>query len=334
MALPTVHDVFISYAHADDETPHGAEYGWVTTFKEELRKRLRQKLGGSGADIWMDHLLAANYQVTPTLLQTLQQSRTLLLFLSPSYQKSEWCQKELGEFLQHNQADKNKENVFIVEIEPVDRNKWHPLLRDLTAIRFWEKNEVHPAPRLYGYPTPDPKENSPYWLRLNEVAHYIAEHLRKVLAIASSAGAVPTAPVVSATSKPLIWLAEPSEDLISQWYEIAAALRQNGCDLCPTGPQHYDRTSKTSFERELRQDLTVATLYIQLLGTTPGSPTENGTTYTALQNSVARAVALEQRRTLLQWRDPSIVLNNIEDPAYRQLITGATASILFKTILG
>ena len=32
------HDVFVSYAHSDDERPQGAEFGWVTTFKEELAK--------------------------------------------------------------------------------------------------------------------------------------------------------------------------------------------------------------------------------------------------------------------------------------------------------
>ena len=25
------HDVFVSYAHSDDECPKGAEFGWVTT---------------------------------------------------------------------------------------------------------------------------------------------------------------------------------------------------------------------------------------------------------------------------------------------------------------
>ncbi len=65
-----VQDVFISYGHADDEVPYGAKFGWVTTFVEELKKRLRSKLGGSGARIWMDYQLAANDQVTETLLDT------------------------------------------------------------------------------------------------------------------------------------------------------------------------------------------------------------------------------------------------------------------------
>ena len=42
------HDVFVSYSHSDDECPKGAEFGWVTTFKEELRKLLRMEDWWSG----------------------------------------------------------------------------------------------------------------------------------------------------------------------------------------------------------------------------------------------------------------------------------------------
>ena len=97
----SAYDIFVSYAHADDEIPAGARNGWVTTLVEELNKVLRRKLGGSGARIWMDHQLAANANVLNTLLATLRSSRTLLLVMSPGYHQSVWCQRELGNFLSH-----------------------------------------------------------------------------------------------------------------------------------------------------------------------------------------------------------------------------------------
>jgi len=48
-------DVFVSYAHADDEPPMGAAKGWVTTLADELRKMLRRKLGVCEARLFMDH---------------------------------------------------------------------------------------------------------------------------------------------------------------------------------------------------------------------------------------------------------------------------------------
>jgi hypothetical protein len=92
------HDVFVSYAHSDDECPKGAEFGWVTTFKEELRKLLRRKIGGQGADIWMDHLLTSNDRVTDTLIQTVRDSHTIVLFMSRGYLRSQWCQAEINSF--------------------------------------------------------------------------------------------------------------------------------------------------------------------------------------------------------------------------------------------
>ncbi len=111
-----VQDIFISYAHADDEIQLGAEAGWVTTFVDELKKLLRRKLGGNGASVWMDHQLAANEQVTVTLMGSVARSRTIVLFMSPGYSMSDWCQKEIGCFLETNRATKNKENVFIVDL--------------------------------------------------------------------------------------------------------------------------------------------------------------------------------------------------------------------------
>ena len=94
------YDVFVSYARSDDECPKGAEFGWVTTFKEELRKLLRRKIGGQGADIWMDHLLTSNDRVTDTLMQTVRESRTIVLFMSRGYLQSQWCQAEINRFLE------------------------------------------------------------------------------------------------------------------------------------------------------------------------------------------------------------------------------------------
>ena len=55
------HDVFISYAHVDNEPLPPASEGWVNTLVRALKVRLAQKLGRREAcNIWMDGLLAGN----------------------------------------------------------------------------------------------------------------------------------------------------------------------------------------------------------------------------------------------------------------------------------
>jgi hypothetical protein len=120
--------LFVSYAHADDEVPVGARKGWVTTLVDELNKVLRRKLGGSGASIWMDHHLAANANVSETLLETVRSSQTMLLVMSPGYRRSAWSQFELVNFLARPVSRKGKDNVFVVEIDDrVARESWHSL---------------------------------------------------------------------------------------------------------------------------------------------------------------------------------------------------------------
>jgi len=102
-------DLFLSYAHADDEVPAGASKGWVTAVVDELSKVLRRKLGRSGARIWMDQELAANANVSATLLDAVRSSQTLLLVMSPGYQLSPWCKRELGNFLAYSASQKSKD---------------------------------------------------------------------------------------------------------------------------------------------------------------------------------------------------------------------------------
>lgn len=68
------YDVFVSYAHSDDEVPLGAEKGWVTTLVGELGKMLHRKLGGTGANVWMDYRLAGGQSIDDTLLRGVRAS--------------------------------------------------------------------------------------------------------------------------------------------------------------------------------------------------------------------------------------------------------------------
>ena len=90
------YDVFVSYAHIDDEPLPGAEDGWISTFHSHLVKILAQQLGRSDIfSIWIDHRLRGNDPVTEEIQTVLKNSATILLFLSKGYLGSSWCRQEL-----------------------------------------------------------------------------------------------------------------------------------------------------------------------------------------------------------------------------------------------
>ncbi len=337
-----ISDVFISYAHADDEVPYGATSGWVSLFVDELKKRMRSILGGDGARIWMDYQLAANDLVTDKLVETVCKSRTVVLFMSKGYSRSEWCQKELGTFLEHNKAQTHKESVFIVELAPTNRESWHPRLQELTPIRFWREDQDQ-VPQLMGMPVPKPDQDDPYWRNLNKLAHLLAKHLEANPVTSLSATVapvfVPPMPVMSnnwqtstldaniSNTKPIIWIAEPTDDLIDEWESLAEAIRQAGHDLRPIGLDTYPRSSETEFLQSLYTDLSGSQLFVQLLGQVAGrKPKDGSLSYTALQGIAASNAAKQQQSPFLQWRNRELKLENVADEAHRQLLTGAIAS--------
>jgi hypothetical protein len=330
-------DVFVSYAHSDDVPPRMAQYGWVTTFVVELKKVLRRKLGGAGADVWQDHQLASNQKVPDTLVQEVRDSRTIVLFMSPGYLQSRWCHDELDTFLRDNQATKNQESVFVVAIEHTDRESWPARVRDLTPIQLYQQT-LGGETELLGYPNPPSEGGLPYWTKLNEVAHLIARHLellnRKqpdVPPIPSGSGLPRSANADvrdAARSLPVVWIAQPTEDLHVQWESLASAIRQRGVNVRPLGHSTYPLSDPATFRASVEADLAASTLVIQLVSAAPGAPIGSGAaTTTALQSALALVHAQTSPGVvMLKWRPSEIQLDQIKDEAHRSLLQGAIAS--------
>ena len=97
-------DIFISYAQVDNEPLNfnDREVRWVSHLKEQLQKRVDQKLGRKGASkIWMDlDDLAGNESVTPAIDSAIHKTAALVVVLSDGYLRSMWCQQEIRTFVE------------------------------------------------------------------------------------------------------------------------------------------------------------------------------------------------------------------------------------------
>ncbi len=321
------YDIFVSYAHADDDVPCGADYGWVTTFVEELKKILRRKLGGKGASVWMDHALAANDIVDQELVDMVKASRTLVMFLSPGYLQSIWCSKELGLFLETNAAHKNKESVFIVELEPRPREKWHPRLQALTPIQLY-KHDLKGQACLLGYPRPPTDADNPYWIQLNSLADSISTFLAQSQPQTASVPKQPvTTPAQPKVPAPLVWIAQPPFEFVQEWLLITEALKQRGVRFLPLAPDVYPRDSAERLRESVQADMREATLLVQLFGDDPGMPLEGGQgTLTTIQATLVQLQCqCRSQLRCMRWRRPDIQLELIQDATYRDLLQGAMA---------
>jgi|SRR5215471_228394 len=89
------HDVFISYAHADD-IPDASGQGWVSQFVAQLERALKQRLAGTEAlRIFFDSRDLNSNQQLHEMLGAACNSAVFVAVASRSYASRDWTKREL-----------------------------------------------------------------------------------------------------------------------------------------------------------------------------------------------------------------------------------------------
>ncbi|HEX8106177.1 MAG TPA: toll/interleukin-1 receptor domain-containing protein [Kofleriaceae bacterium] len=171
-------DVFVSYAHVDDQPLPGARDGWVSLLGDALKTFLAMQLGRAEVlAVWRDRQLTGHTQLTPEILTAARNSATLLIVLSEGYLASDWCWSEYREFVKL--AGAGTRRLFVVERMPIERGRKPEELRDLLGYPFWVRDHSDGPARTLGVPVPRPDEPE-YYHRLNRLALELAGELRRI----------------------------------------------------------------------------------------------------------------------------------------------------------
>ncbi|MCH5374331.1 MAG: toll/interleukin-1 receptor domain-containing protein, partial [Planctomycetes bacterium] len=333
------HDIFISYAHVDNDPGFEGEDGWVTTLERLLGRRLRELLGRDCFSVWRDQALARHIDFEPQIVNSLESSATLLLILSPGYLKSDWCNREMRTFLKMvRERGTTTGGVFVIEREKTDHQLWPEELQEarLTGFRFWtDRSGKWPRP-LNSKLKQDVEE---YYGVLNDLAYEMAECLQKLrdAADARQAGRSPvvmepslartrsklteSTVVLSDETAATVFLAETTDDIDPIRCQVKRHLEQSGLRVVPD--RYYPR-DPVAFAQAVADDLAEAKVFVQLLSEVAGRQMpDREETYVAYQHRCA----VERQLAILQWRDPDLLAEdieaNVEDPAHRRLLLGA-----------
>lgn len=303
------HDVFLSYAHVDDEPAPACTEGWVTTLIRNLQWRVAQHCSRQDAfTVWMDPNLARHVDLTPQILSILRDSAVLMVILSPAYVASDWCQREREIFLKEVKRRVNEgSGVIIVERDFVALEERPAEFSNLIGYNFWEARDGG-APGILGYPHP----TNAYFDKLDDLARGLRKELVR-LEQKSSEWAPPSS---NGTEKSAIFLAEVTDDLDTLRDQVKRYLDQQGLSVLPSA--WYPREAQR-FQEAADRDLSLCTVFVQLLGPVRGKNFPGSSiSYVALQHRRAMAMG----KSILQWRDPGLQLNSIEDSDYRTLLGG------------
>lgn len=100
-------DIFISYAHLDNEKMPGQEDGWIELFYKSLNLKLAQRIGKMDAvKIWWDSKkLDGSKLFDNSIEEGIRSSAIMISLISPGYLQSEYCRKEMELFYNKSRAE-------------------------------------------------------------------------------------------------------------------------------------------------------------------------------------------------------------------------------------
>lgn len=315
-------DVFISYAHIDDMALIEGQKGWITGFHRALEIRLGQLLGRPPR-IWRDPKLQGNDVFADRLVDRLPGVAILVSVVSPRYLKSDWCLRELREFIK---AAANtggvrighKARVFKIVKTPVPLDQQVPELQHMLGYEFFTADPVTGRPKELSQ-TGDAEIQRLYWAKLDDLAHDLTELIETLEASGVGAGAagpplpegaalsiaptLPGTPQVSAAARPAVekavFLAETTYDLREKRDAIRRELQTQGLVVLPSQPLPH---VKDECEQAIREALAGSFLSIHLVGKNYGLIPEGATQSTVvMQNELAIERAADGDYPRLIW---------------------------------
>lgn len=251
--------VFISYAHLDNQPLTADQMGWVSLFHSTLQTLLSQRLGAP-ADIWRDDKLRGNDVFSDEILDQLSRTALFVSVLTPRYLKSEWCTREITNFCrraedEHRLVVGNKARVIKVLKLPVDGSGALPeAVGQLLGYEFYEFDEDR-TPRELD-PAYGDQPRQAFLRKANKLAWDLAAQLEQLQQ-------QPAANDADDAGKPAVFLAECSRDRRDARECIEAELTCCGYTVLPDRRLPDDEDEHRAAVAEL---LERCTLSIHLIG--------------------------------------------------------------------
>lgn len=294
-----LNDIFISYAHIDNEAFGGRR--WVDEFHEALRVAVQHYLGARPV-IWRDPKLSGNDVFSNEIEDSLKNSAIFLPILSPGYLNSAWCRSELDSFV--NVAGgvsglrvENKTRLTKVVKTPVERESLPRSLRDIIGYKFFEIDEA--STKVRDYLLDEALRNRGAYL---ETIDDIAQDIAKVLKLIAGK-------TQHNLSQPfgVVYLAEATSDVDEFRKRLKRELQDRSYLVLP---DESLPTTPLELEAAVEGYLSRADLYVQLFGDYYGTSFEQeARSRQALQYDVAKARFTNSNGALL-WRAPESVVSD------------------------
>jgi hypothetical protein len=260
------HDIFISYAHDDNESLSDGS-GWVTSFHKKLETRLKQLIGQK-PKIWRDPKIQGNDYFGDVITEEIPKAELLVSILTPRYVHSEWCRRELHQFYlacggESGVRKGTKSRIIKVLKTPV---KEHEQPLDLQGMRGYEFYDFKQDGKFREYDTIFGEEyERKFFDRLEDIAQDMCSYYLETQPRSSNEGQ--ESPAVETIAGKTIYLAEVTRDMCDERDRIRRELQLGGNIVLPDSPLPH---SSPEYEQAVARALSSSELSIHLIGASYG----------------------------------------------------------------
>src|SRR5215813_9438172 len=265
------YDIFISYAHVNNQRAVETEDGWVTQFQKHLEVQLSQLIGKIGVlKIWWDPALDGNQLFDRTLEDRVNRAAILVALTSNGYLASDYCQQELRWFVQKAKAEPwglsvgDRIRIFNVLLNNISYNAWPEAYAGTSGHPFHDaKTDTE-----IGYPLGPAEKPFKHQMRLLvESIYRTLEEFGKRTASAEAAAKPPSPEPAKAEGGIRVFLADTSDALRNLRRRVASELQQQGVDVVMQVPPPFEADAH---DEQARDELKRADMSVHLLDSWPG----------------------------------------------------------------
>jgi TIR domain len=283
-------NLFISYAHIDNQPLTPGENGWITRFHATLKAILSMRMGRE-AKIWRDDKLQGNDVFSDEIVARFKQSAVFVSIVTSRYLNSDWCAREAREFCQSAQQTGglvigNKSRVFKVIKTPIDTQESLPApMKDILGYEFFTVKDGVP---LEFDPAYGQEYAQLYNQKIAKLAWEVAQLLKTLEAKGSASHGENVNSELQVPSKPALYLAECSYDRKQARELVEGELKRLGYPVLPDKRLPADEAEYVAAVESL---LSRCALSIHLVGESYGAVPDGPTAKSVgiLQNELAAA---------------------------------------------
>ena len=311
------YDIFISYCHIDNEESNKRNTGWVERFYNELTVLLRRSIGTRDISIWWDSKrLDGSIVFDDAIAEAIKRSAIFICLNSPSFLRSEYCQKELRSFYRHAEQDphglklKNHYRILNLLLFNIPYAEWPKELSGTTGFSFHDAQE---------------EEEQGYTLAVKSGKFKTQLHKLKdaVIALINEFGQAPA----KAPQDPgfAIYFSDVSDSLSTQRERTITELQKKGYKVHYDIPPPYE---PAEHEQAVKAKLEQAHLSVHLLDQFKGRKIAGQELIWYPQKQLE--LSLEIDKPKLIWIPEEIKISEVEEEQYKNFLltleTGETFS--------